>query len=112
MPTPPLHADTDLLRGEAFADFVAHVQAILDKVNAAAGDHLPVAAVIRDDSDEVLNTGLADKLGLALQILYGLRDLSGGHAGQVEELSALLRDVEDINEQMAADFGGGGNARP
>lgn len=111
MPTPPLHANTDLLRGEAFTDFVAHVQAILDQVNAAVGDHLPIAAVIRDDSDQILNTGLAEKLELAREVLYGLRDLSGGHAGQVEELSALLRDVEEINEQMAADFGGS-NTRP
>lgn len=105
MPTPPLHADTDLLRSESFAPFVTHMQNVIDALNAAVDDCLPVATTIRDASDQILNEGLAAQVEQIRMLLYGLRDLSAGDADQVTALNQLLGAVEELNTDVAS-FGG------
>ncbi|MFI2710480.1 hypothetical protein ACH495_10180 [Micromonospora sp. NPDC018662] len=105
MPTPPLHADTDLLRGESFAPFVAHMQSVIDNLNAAVDDCLPVATTIRDKSDQVLNEGLAAQVEHIRMLLFGLRDLSAGDAEQLAVLNRLMGTVEELNTDVA-NFGG------
>jgi hypothetical protein len=105
MPTPPLHAHTDLLKSESFAPFVAHMQNVIDALNAVADDCLPVATTVRDTSDQILNDGLAAQVEQIRMLLYGLRDLSAGDADQVTALNQLLGTVEEVNTGVA-DFGG------
>lgn len=100
-----LWAETDFLRGDSFEAFVEHMQAVIDAFEAAIAGDLPVAPVIRDDSDRTLNDGLADQIEQVRLILVGLRDLSAGDANQVAILGALLDQVEDLNTD-AANFGG------
>ncbi|WP_433531810.1 hypothetical protein ACQPYA_06915 [Micromonospora sp. CA-263727] len=96
-----VYADTDLLRADSFAAFVEHMQGVIDALEAALDSNLPVADSIRDESDRALVDGIAAQIEQIRLILVGLRDLSRGDANQVELLSRLLSQVEELNTDVA-----------
>jgi uncharacterized protein Yka (UPF0111/DUF47 family) len=96
-----LWAETDLLREDAFREFVEHMQEVIDALEAVVASILPVADSIRGEEDQKIVDEVNKQLEQIRMILVAVRDLSLGDAERVKVLGKLLEEVEELNRDTA-----------
>ena len=102
-----LWAETDLLREDAFRDYVNHMQKVIDDLEATLGTVLPVAYYINDEADREIVESVDFQVDEVRGILMGLKGLSLGDADAVDRLGQLLQRAEEMNSDIAGSWGTG-----
>jgi uncharacterized protein Yka (UPF0111/DUF47 family) len=102
-----LWAETDLLRQDAFRDYVTHMQKVIDELEGTLGTVLPVADHIADEADKEIVASVDNQVDEVRAILIGLKGLSVGDANAVNELGQLLERAEEMNSEIASSWGNG-----
>jgi hypothetical protein len=98
----PLGADTDLLNGQALADYKAHIQRILDQLDGVGEANVAARAQI----DKIVNQTLPPSLEALKFVVDSLENLSQGDQGQVDALRKILENAEERAIEEAKAFGG------
>jgi hypothetical protein len=102
-----LYADTDKLDPATFWAYGTELQRTIDKLKSEIDACLPIAVEERGQSDTEINKSVGNACKYIQFLLSELRDLSHGDADQVAFLSKMIKDVEEINNQVATFDGTG-----